>query len=264
MTCTFRSERSPADAQRRRGRWRPGRGYRVPARVRQARLGRDEPEGGRPAHPGRSALLPAPLRPPDPRGGRRAETTASRRGPVPAAAPGSARRFSDEDVYGGGTAAHGTPLRDVVRSLGEHHVDGLPVTDAQDRVIGVVLTSDLADTRPRAVGPGGTPGPWWVRPVSRMPGVRRARTAGDVMTAPAVPGSARRYRHARRPAAGRAAHRRRHRARGVQGRPRDDAPAAAAGARRGGRGRRGAPHRTAGAAQRRRHGGAGGESYPGT
>ncbi|MEV5166424.1 CBS domain-containing protein [Streptomyces werraensis] len=84
------------------------------------------------------------------------------------------------------TAAHGTPLREVVRSLGEHHVDGLPVTDAQDRVIGVVLTSDLAATRPRAVGPGGTPGPWWVRLVSRMPGVRRARTAGDVMTAPAV------------------------------------------------------------------------------
>ncbi|MFI9267681.1 hypothetical protein ACIG5C_25345 [Streptomyces werraensis] len=34
--------------------------------------------------------------------------------------------------------------------------------------------------------------------------------------------------------------------------------------RRGGRGRRGAPHRTAGAAHRRRHGGAGGESYTGT
>ncbi|MEV5153009.1 CBS domain-containing protein [Streptomyces werraensis] len=72
----------------------------------------------------------------------------------------------------------------MARPLGEHHVDGLPVTDAQDRVIGVVFTSDLADTRPRAVGPGGTPGPCWVRPVSRMPGVRGARTAGDVMAAP--------------------------------------------------------------------------------
>ncbi|WP_437097929.1 hypothetical protein [Streptomyces sp. enrichment culture] len=152
----------------------------------------------------------------------------------------------------------------MVRSLGEHHVDGLPVTDAQDRVMGVVLTSDLADTRPRAVGPGGTPGPWWVRPVSRMPGVRRARTAGDVMTAPAVTriGSSVSSRAAtcRRPCcAPTAASSAR-----CAGTPSDDAPAAAAGARRGGRGRRGAPHRTAGAAQRRRHGGAGGESYPGT
>ncbi|MER7712061.1 CBS domain-containing protein [Streptomyces werraensis] len=163
------------------------------------------------------------------------------------------------------TAAHGTPLRDVVRSLGEHHVDGLPVTDAQDRVMGVVLTSDLADTHPRAVGPGGTPGPWWVRPVSRMPGVRRARTAGDVMTAPAVTriGSSVSSRAAtcRRPCCAPTA--------ASSARCAGTPSGRRTGRRRGrcvvgGRGRRGDPHRTAGAAHRRRHGGAGGESYTGT
>lgn len=51
------------------------------------------------------------------------------------------------------TVAHGTPLEDVVRALAEHPVDGLPVTDDEDRVIGVVSTSDLA--RP-ARAPGGS------------------------------------------------------------------------------------------------------------
>ncbi|MGA5316963.1 CBS domain-containing protein [Streptomyces pseudogriseolus] len=63
------------------------------------------------------------------------------------------------------TAAPGTPLGDVIRALGEHRVGGLPVTDEEDRVIGVISTSDL--TRPRPVR-------------------RRTRTAGDVMSAPAV------------------------------------------------------------------------------
>ncbi|MDT6982336.1 CBS domain-containing protein [Streptomyces lusitanus] len=71
------------------------------------------------------------------------------------------------------TAAYGTPLGDVIRALGKHRVGGLPVTDEEDRVIGVVSASDLA--RPR---PG--------RPSRKMPGRRGARTAGDVMAAPAV------------------------------------------------------------------------------
>ncbi|MEV5233729.1 CBS domain-containing protein [Streptomyces pseudogriseolus] len=66
------------------------------------------------------------------------------------------------------TAAPGTPLGDVIRALGEHRVGGLPVTDEEDRVIGVISTSDL--TRPRPVR-------------------RRTRTAGDVMSAPAVVGA---------------------------------------------------------------------------
>ncbi|MFD8266917.1 CBS domain-containing protein [Streptomyces althioticus] len=75
------------------------------------------------------------------------------------------------------TVAHGTPLEDVVRALAEHPVGGLPVTDDEDRVIGVVSTSDLARPRPR---------PWWALLFSGMPGLGRARTVGDVMTAPAV------------------------------------------------------------------------------
>ncbi|MFF5342261.1 CBS domain-containing protein [Streptomyces althioticus] len=90
------------------------------------------------------------------------------------------------------TVAHGTSLKDVVRVLGEHPVGGLrpvgvlPVTDEEDRVIGVVSTSDLARPRPRPARPDGATRPWWVRLFSSMPGLGRARTAGDLMTAPAV------------------------------------------------------------------------------
>ncbi|MGA5144082.1 CBS domain-containing protein [Streptomyces griseoincarnatus] len=84
------------------------------------------------------------------------------------------------------TVAHGTPLKDVARAFREHRVGGLPVTDKEDRVIGVVSTSDLARSRPHAARPAGTPRPWRVRLFSSMPGVSRARTAGDVMTVPAV------------------------------------------------------------------------------
>ncbi len=84
------------------------------------------------------------------------------------------------------TAAYGTPLRDVIRALGEHRVGGLPVTDEEDRVIGVVSASDLTRSRPHAAGPDGTTRPWWTRLPRRVPGLRRARTAGVVMTAPAV------------------------------------------------------------------------------
>ncbi|MEW1680928.1 CBS domain-containing protein [Streptomyces sp. T12] len=86
------------------------------------------------------------------------------------------------------TAAYGTPLRDVVRKLGEHRVGGLPVTDDEDRVVGVICASDL--TRPRARA--AVAGSWGVR----LRGTRRrllralaggrARTAGGAMSAPAV------------------------------------------------------------------------------
>ncbi|MFD8167467.1 CBS domain-containing protein [Streptomyces cellulosae] len=83
------------------------------------------------------------------------------------------------------TAAYGTPLGDVVRVLGERRVGGLPVTDEDGRVIGVISTPDLARSRPRRT-PEGASGPGWAGLMSRMPGLGRARTAGDVMTAPAV------------------------------------------------------------------------------
>ncbi|MFI8204088.1 CBS domain-containing protein [Streptomyces sp. NPDC085937] len=86
------------------------------------------------------------------------------------------------------TAAYGTPLGDVVRRLAEHRVGGLPVTDDEGRVVGVICASDL--TRPGARE--AVTGPWRVRP--RGPGRSplralsggRARTAGGAMSAPAV------------------------------------------------------------------------------
>ncbi|MET8893263.1 CBS domain-containing protein [Streptomyces albogriseolus] len=89
------------------------------------------------------------------------------------------------------TAAYRTPLRDVIRALGEHRVGCLPVTDEEDRVIGVISPADLARSRPHEAGPDGTPRSWWVPLLSSVPGLRRARTAGDVMTAPAVTAGAR-------------------------------------------------------------------------
>ncbi|CAL9361094.1 MULTISPECIES: CBS domain-containing protein [unclassified Streptomyces] len=91
------------------------------------------------------------------------------------------------------TAAYGTPLGDVVRALAEHRVGGLPVTDDEDRVIGVISTSDLSRPRSRTAGPDDAPRSWRVRPrragrrlLRTVLGRRRPRTAGAVMSAPAV------------------------------------------------------------------------------
>ncbi|MCO4696048.1 CBS domain-containing protein [Streptomyces sp. RO-S4] len=83
------------------------------------------------------------------------------------------------------TAAYGTPLGDVVRRLGEHRVGGLPVTDDEDRVVGVICASDLTRLRTH----GTVTGSWrrgTVRRLLRALAGGRARTAGGAMSAPAV------------------------------------------------------------------------------
>jgi CBS domain-containing protein len=87
-------------------------------------------------------------------------------------------------------AEYGTPFKEVVRRLGEHHISGLPVVDEDDRVIGVISETDLM------VRQAETPDPYeprkHFRPAGLTPGARkhaaksRARTAGQLMTEPPV------------------------------------------------------------------------------
>ncbi|MFB7504836.1 CBS domain-containing protein [Streptomyces broussonetiae] len=87
------------------------------------------------------------------------------------------------------TADYGTPFKDVVRLLREHRVSGLPVTDEDDKVIGVVSETDLMQRQAVLSEPRSRLGTWvhQLRRGARKNSARlRARTAGGVMSAPAV------------------------------------------------------------------------------
>ncbi|MET9730551.1 CBS domain-containing protein [Streptomyces sp. NPDC006458] len=84
-----------------------------------------------------------------------------------------------------------TPFKEVARLLADHHISGLPVIDEDDKVIGVVSETDL--TTRQAVTDDTGSGPWHrLRPKALTRGARKqagkaaARTAGELMTTPAV------------------------------------------------------------------------------
>ena len=87
-------------------------------------------------------------------------------------------------------AEYGTPFKEVVRRLGEHHISGLPVVDEDERVIGVISETDLL------VRQAETPDPHepkkHLRPAGLTPSAKkhaaksRARTAGQLMSEPPV------------------------------------------------------------------------------
>ncbi|MFI2435909.1 CBS domain-containing protein [Streptomyces sp. NPDC018693] len=87
-------------------------------------------------------------------------------------------------------AEYGTPFKEVARQLGEHRISGLPVVDEDERVIGVVSETDLM------VHQAGLPDPYEPKrrlrlaaltPAARRQAVKaKARTAGQLMTAPAI------------------------------------------------------------------------------
>ncbi|WP_432138425.1 MULTISPECIES: CBS domain-containing protein [unclassified Streptomyces] len=87
-------------------------------------------------------------------------------------------------------ATYGTPFKEVARLLGEHDISGLPVVDDDERVVGVVSETDLM------VHQAGMPDPYQAHRRPRLadltPAARRraakarARTAGQLMTAPAI------------------------------------------------------------------------------
>ncbi|MFE6828469.1 CBS domain-containing protein [Streptomyces sp. NPDC057690] len=87
------------------------------------------------------------------------------------------------------TARCDTPFKEVVRLLAEHRISGLPVIDDNHKVIGVISETDLVLRQAREPGSAG------IRArCRRMLSGRarhaaaksRARTAGGVMTTPAV------------------------------------------------------------------------------
>ncbi|MEU8845640.1 CBS domain-containing protein [Streptomyces sp. NPDC048564] len=63
-----------------------------------------------------------------------------------------------------------TPFKEVVRLLDHHRISGLPVVDADDKVLGVLSGSDLVRCQAHRDGPAPPP----------------AVTAGDVMSSPAI------------------------------------------------------------------------------
>ncbi|EKX67812.1 CBS domain protein [Streptomyces ipomoeae 91-03] len=87
-------------------------------------------------------------------------------------------------------AEYGTPFKEVARLLADHRISGLPVVDEDDKVIGVISETDLIARQ------AATPEPYEPRRRFTFPGLTRgarrqaaktnARTAGRLMTAPAI------------------------------------------------------------------------------
>jgi len=90
------------------------------------------------------------------------------------------------------TAEYGTPFKEVLRTLDEHRVSGLPVVDRDDNVLGVISETDLMLHQARRPEPDSALGTWTLRLHRLSRRVRRtaakslAPTAGGVMSAPAV------------------------------------------------------------------------------
>ncbi|MEV7323274.1 CBS domain-containing protein [Streptomyces sp. NPDC093970] len=84
----------------------------------------------------------------------------------------------------------GMPFKEVARLLGEHRISGMPVVDEDDKVVGVVSETDLMSRQAVA------PNPYEPEKHHRLAGLTRrgrkwaakarARTAGELMTAPPV------------------------------------------------------------------------------
>ncbi|WP_225829908.1 CBS domain-containing protein [Streptomyces sp. NK08204] len=87
------------------------------------------------------------------------------------------------------TVRHDTPFKEVVRLLRGHGISGLPVIDEDDKVIGVISETDLMRRQARAPESGGGFAAW-VRGLHLGTGGSaargRTRTAGELMSAPAV------------------------------------------------------------------------------
>ncbi|MFF9119957.1 CBS domain-containing protein [Streptomyces massasporeus] len=87
-------------------------------------------------------------------------------------------------------AEYGTPFKEVARLLAEHRISGLPVVDDDEKVLGVISETDLLTRQAGAPGPpephrrfhrpGWTPGSRALRAKAR------ARTAGQLMSSPAI------------------------------------------------------------------------------
>ncbi|MDH6588987.1 CBS domain-containing protein [Streptomyces sp. SAI-133] len=78
-----------------------------------------------------------------------------------------------------------TPFKQVARVLGDHRISGVPVVDEDDKVLGVISETDLMLRQ--AMGTRTRPWRGRLRRGSRRTAAKsRARTAGGLMSAPAV------------------------------------------------------------------------------
>ncbi|ATL32236.1 CBS domain-containing protein [Streptomyces formicae] len=88
------------------------------------------------------------------------------------------------------SARYGTPFKEVARLLDTHRISGLPVIDADDKVIGVVSETDLLVREAEAPAPEQPPRRFRLRrkhPVARKDRSKAtARTAGQLMSRPPV------------------------------------------------------------------------------
>jgi CBS domain-containing protein len=79
-----------------------------------------------------------------------------------------------------------TPLKDVAALMSEKHISGMPVCDADGKVLGVVSEADILRTE-QGIGPDvGGRLQWFFRRLDDDLEKIRARTAGEAMTAPAL------------------------------------------------------------------------------
>lgn len=91
------------------------------------------------------------------------------------------------DIVG---ARRDTPFKEVARLLREHRISGLPVVDDEERVLGVVSRTDLVAHQATFGAPSpalrrfGPPG--WTTAARRRAAKATARTAGQLMTSPAL------------------------------------------------------------------------------
>ncbi|MFD5814287.1 CBS domain-containing protein [Streptomyces sp. NPDC127038] len=87
-------------------------------------------------------------------------------------------------------AEYGTPFKEVARLLADHRISGLPVVDEDDKVMGVLSETDLMVHQTTVPDPHEPK--HRVRLAELTPGAKRqtakgrARTAGGLMTTPAV------------------------------------------------------------------------------
>jgi CBS domain-containing protein len=80
-----------------------------------------------------------------------------------------------------------TPLKEVAELLIEREISGLPVVDAEGRVLGVVSESDiLYKEREPETSRGGLLKHLFLRGHAELEAKLAARTAGEAMTAPAI------------------------------------------------------------------------------
>jgi CBS domain-containing protein len=85
------------------------------------------------------------------------------------------------------------PLKEVGMLLAEHHISGLPVVDADGRVLGVVSEADILVKEQGPESRHGGLFAWLLEGGRADQGKLAARTAGEAMTAPAVTVLARKH-----------------------------------------------------------------------